>query len=179
MVSGQIPRVDYLTILDIYVYFCFFSQLAAMFSSALVCSFFEYPVVGPWLNTALILFQLVSAVLFHEWIYVHMKNHYIDITQWVAAANRENEKNAEYALQGFITDAPTQPFSGPGSGKLKSWVKQLWNRYTNKHEDDKVDASHFTTFGASSVIGASLNHQKVKAQLESEIQEKKVQCEQK
>jgi hypothetical protein len=91
VVSDQIPKVDYRTLLDLYVDVCFLLQVITLFMSTLVFNGAHIPLVGQYLNEAAFVVELIVVYLFHEWMLTRLINHEVDIERWLNQS-QENER---------------------------------------------------------------------------------------
>lgn len=88
VIGDHIPKVDYRTLLDTYLDFCFYLQLFTMFATVLVHWVYSSeamggPLIAERLNWAFFAVELVVAYIFHEWIYFKVCNNELDIEHWV------------------------------------------------------------------------------------------------
>lgn len=86
MIGDAIPKVDYRTLLDVYLDFCFYLQMFTMVVTMVVYTFHENVMLATGLNWVFFIFEFTVCVLFHEWIYYKYLNHDIDVSHWVEAA---------------------------------------------------------------------------------------------
>jgi hypothetical protein len=161
-VSGQIPRVDYLTFLDYFVYFCFFSQFSALFASQITSTAEDTFGCGRFVNIIFMTFQFLSGVVCFEWMYSKLHNHSIDVEQWVKSCNTENERNMKLSKGLPVDDVGADEhrfYDAAQKAKRRSFVDLVTKK------DVSSQQGQFTSFGAASVVGALLNQSK---QLEME-----------
>lgn len=89
MIGDHIPKVDYRTLLDTYLDFCFYLQLVTMFATVLVHwvrsseVITNAPVIAERLNWCIFATELIVAYIFHEWMYFKVCNNELDIEHWV------------------------------------------------------------------------------------------------
>lgn len=158
----QIPKVDYRTLLDKYVDCCFALQVLTLFASAIVFDCAELPLIGPYVNSVFFLLEFLAAALFHEWLFVRLFNHELDIENWIAAANNPDE--------------------GAKAPKMRRASKLVWaltkclGAYNEDFNDGHLvdnDAEHFSTFGAS-IVGNNTANLIKKQIIQDKIEEQQV-----
>jgi hypothetical protein len=174
VVSGQIPKVGYRTLLDRYLDFCFYMQFLAAIATAIVCEGHALPIIGPYLNISFFMVELILTVLFHEWLFVRLGNHRMDINEWLAEAKRANELQADNDHSSNDRDYSTSSIFGnplATSASLRRLKKQKsilsfilrWMKLTYQDFDDGGDSSaphELVSFGASSLRSFVANRKK-------------------
>ena len=104
IVSGQIPRVDYWTHLDHFVFLCLMSQIMTLVAAQAAMHMHTIPVVGPYINTLCFVVQMVAAGVSLEWLTTRLYNHFIDIQTWIESAEKENQCN-KAAAEAYLAAA--------------------------------------------------------------------------
>jgi len=116
VIGDHIPKVDYRTLLDIYLDFCFYLQLVTMFATVLVHwvhsngAINNAPLLAERLNWAIFMIEFVVAYIFHEWIYFKVSNNELDIEHWV-----HRSKVMEMEEPGLVNAMPS-PNPHPRTG---------------------------------------------------------------
>jgi hypothetical protein len=147
VVCDQIPKVDYRTLLDKYVDCCFALQVLTLLASAVAYDCADMPLVGPHVNLIFFSLEFLAAALFHEWMFVRLHNHELDIESWVKAAGPDT--------------AAEQLAKARKASRLVWAIVRIFG--SNGHEDlndghvVEDDAEHFSTFGASIVANSASN----------------------
>lgn len=107
VVGDQLPKVEYRTLVDVYVETCYFLQVFTVVSNALVCHFNQYyqdvqfpqqllllfPPSYHWIlinyvtiNNTCLCAQLFIGILLHDWLFTRLYNHDIDKKHWLEDA---------------------------------------------------------------------------------------------
>lgn len=112
MIGDHIPKVDYRTLLDTYLDFCFYMQLLTMFATVLVHYVHSGlptpdPVLAEQLNLAIFAIELAAAYVFHEWIYYKFCNNELDIEHWVQRASIIEQEERDTTSASLL---PTTPY---------------------------------------------------------------------
>jgi hypothetical protein len=145
VVCDQIPKVDYRTLLDKYVDCCFALQVLTLLASAVAYDTVDVAVVGPYVNTIFFVLEFLAAALFHEWMFVRLHNHYLDIESWIAAA-------------GTSLESLKQASKARRASKLVWAMTKLFGESHDDFNDGHIvdnDAEHFSTFGANIVANSA------------------------
>jgi hypothetical protein len=175
IVSGQIPRVDYFTFLDYFVYFCFFAQFTTLFSSQVTANVEKFYGWGSQANMWFMFFQLLCGSVCFEWMYTKLHNHFIDVRQWVGACDAENQTNLLLS-QGKPIDHIAVNTALLNEAAAKARRRSFFDILIRNA--DHHSQGTFTSFGAASVVGAMLNQSKQmeldKAKIDSSKQSTKV-----
>lgn len=100
VVSDQLPKVPYRTMVDIYVDGCFYLQVLTLVSNWLVYKYDSSALMAtgmrayfPTLNSIFFILQCFGAYLLHDWIFTRIKNHNVDVSSWVLDAEKRDEVN--------------------------------------------------------------------------------------
>ena len=83
VIGDHIPKVEYRTLLDIYLDFCFYMQLLTLFVSVVVFWFSYIPPFANSLNFVIFSIEIGAAYLFHDWLHAKIMNNEIDIEHWL------------------------------------------------------------------------------------------------
>ena len=86
MIGEAIPKVEYRTLLDIYLDICFYLQMFTMVITMVVYTCNENIILATCLNWFFFIVEFMAAIMFHQWMYYKVYNHDIDITHWVDAS---------------------------------------------------------------------------------------------
>ena len=139
-----------------------------MLASAVVYDTVSMPIIGPYVNTLFFLLEFVTAGLFHQWMFVRLFNHELDISNWVKASKFTDSIKPE--------EDPTT--LSPTIQRLGSYLVRLfeysWPNADHDFDDgffdpnDSDDAEHFSMFGASIVqtTAGNLKKQAIQASIE-------------
>ncbi len=109
VVSDQLPKVDYRTLVDVYVECCFILQAMTVFATAAVTFWSDtnisYCNGYITLNSILFTIEFLIFLFLHDWIYIRLHNHEIDIKKWLSESLRAN-KGSEHAHDDDVNHAP-------------------------------------------------------------------------
>ena len=96
VVCDELPKVNYRTVVDIFIEISFFLQFLTILATTIIYSFretpeFFYGVVS--LNSFFFVLELSICVVFGDWFYKRLHNHMIDIQVWMQKCRQTNDEN--------------------------------------------------------------------------------------
>jgi hypothetical protein len=99
VVGNKLPKLQYRTLCDRYVDFCFFLQIVSIASFMLIyeLSFYEVEDVGnlgSLMNEVAFSFQLIATIYFHHWMMMRLNDHALDMETWQDVLKTAEERQS-------------------------------------------------------------------------------------
>ena len=193
VVSDQLPKVDYRTLVDVYVECCFILQAMSVFATAAVTYWSDMNISYCdgyiTLNSILFTVEFLIFLFLHDWIHIRLHNHEIDINKWLDESRRAN-KGTECMDDDSVAEVSKK---SSALGILTSvYLKLMTDRRTflstkaaanynyEKHPEDHVDSfgitghDSFLNFGVKpkESINSVINSEKRRKSIDSLNREK-------
>lgn len=177
VVGDSLPKVNYKTLADVYIDYCFYLQAITILMHSIITKFQNEPLsldylpytcaldipgavlrgsanfLGDWLNTALFAANFIAGVALHVWIYATLAEHNVNIEAWKAGSVVSTSSTGTSASPQKSFKAQKEELSVLATAfeTAKVQVVKLVRDWFPQHQSVR-DASHFTNFGAAAVI---------------------------
>jgi hypothetical protein len=139
-----------------------------MVTTVIVCDYRHLPIIGPYLNLLFFLLELFVTIAFAEWMYVRLRNHDIDIHEWVEASQMDfdHQKLPEQNDSIHANETNSRNQQQKSSSKTLSFLKKFWDKSHHIFHDGNHMIDHhddFTSFGVKHLSSNFIPSSKLKS----------------
>ncbi len=179
VVSDQLPKVDYRTLVDVYVECCFILQAMTVFATAAVTFLSDFNISYcdgyVTLNSILFTIEFLIFLFLHDWIYIRLHNHEIDVQKWLNESRRANkgtehmddDNGTELSKKSSALGILTSVYLKLMTDKFTFLSSKAATNYSQKdHAEKNVDS--FGTNGADSFLNFGVKSDAIKTLINSE-----------